>query len=186
MKLSVREMKESDIASVVNYFINASPDYLLGMGAISKKLPPKKQWMDSIKQELYKPYEEKAIYYIIWQVDGKEIGHTNINKIEFGKEAHMHLHMWNHENRQKGKGLEFVKKSIPFYFKNFKLQQLICEPYALNPAPTKTILEVGFEFEKEYETIPGVICFRQKVKRYRLPKENWELRKAVSKFESSF
>ena len=86
----------------------------------------------------------------------------------------MHLHMWNKGDRQKGLGVQFVQQSIVFYFKKFQLQRLISEPYALNPAPTKTILANGFKFIKEYETTPGTICFLQNVKRYELKRETWE------------
>jgi len=32
MKLSAREMKTSDIELIINYFTNATPEFLLGMG----------------------------------------------------------------------------------------------------------------------------------------------------------
>ena len=173
MKLSVREMKENDIAAIVNYFCDASPDFLLGMGANKALLPNKKMWMKAIHNQLAKPYTEKEIYYTIWQADGQPIGHSNINKIRYGIEANMHLHMWHGQNRKKGVGGQLVKESIACFFTHFNLQRLLCEPYTKNPAPAKTLPGLGFEFEKEYETIPGAICFPQKVKRFVLSREKW-------------
>lgn len=173
MQISVRELEERNIALVVDYFINASSEYLLRMGADPTKLPSRVKWIESIKNELSKTNIEKGNYYTIWQIDGKTVGHSNINKIKFGKEAYMHLHMWYDEDRRKGTGRILVDKSISYYFIKFKLKELICEPYALNAAPIKVLKESGFDFEKEHKTIPGVICFPQNVKRFLLTREKW-------------
>ena len=63
--------------------------------------------------------------------------------------------------------------TIPCYFKNLQLKKLICEPYALNPAPHKTLEKLGFQFEKEYVTVPGSINFEQPVKRWVLSFESY-------------
>jgi len=174
MKISVREMKENDIEQIVEYFTKATPEFLLGMGVDSNKLPSKKKWIGILQRDLRKDNNEKENYYIIWQIDEQSIGHSKINKIKFGKEAHMHLHLWRKDNRQKGIGLQLLKETLPFYFRNFKLQKLICEPYSLNPGANKTLVKVGFEFTKEYETTTGWINFHQKVNRYVMTKDSFE------------
>lgn len=78
----------------------------------------------------------------------------------------MHLHLWNTNTRQKGIGTKLVKKSLPFFFNNLKLQTLYCEPYVLNIAPNKTLEKVGFKFDKKYITTPGSINFEQEVNRW--------------------
>jgi RimJ/RimL family protein N-acetyltransferase len=101
-------------------------------------------------------------------LNDQPIGHCNVNKIIFGEEAYMHLHLWQNNTRQKGMGATLVKKSIPFFFKNLKLKRLYCEPYALNPAPNKTLEKIGFQLVKEYVTVPGYLNFEQPVKRWEL------------------
>lgn len=172
MNISVREITENDIELIVDYFINSSVEFLIGMGADKSKLPKKSDWIKKLKSEFKKPYREKEFYYIIWLIDGLAIGHTNINKIEFGKFATMHLHLWEPIKRKSGLGTELIKMSIPYYFENFKLKKLICEPYAENIAPNKTLPKLGFEFKRAYETTPGYINFRQTVNRYELTKEH--------------
>ena len=174
MKIFVREMKENDIEHIVDYFTNATPEYLIAMGADPNKLPSKEKWIELLQREYRKDNTEKNYYYIIWQIGKKAMGHSNINKIIFAKEAYMHLHIWSKENRQKGIGLQLIKETMPIYFRTFKLQELICEPYSLNPAVNKTLVNVGFEFIKEYETTPGWINLHQKVKRYVITKDRFE------------
>ncbi len=174
MKISVREMKENDIEQIVEYFTKATPEFLLGMGVDPNKLPSKKKWIGILQRDLRKKNNEKENYYIIWQIGEQSNGHSKINKIKFAKEAYMHLHLWRKDNRQRGIGLQLLKETLPFYFRNFKLQELICEPYSLNPAANKTLVKVGFEFIKEYEATPGWINFHQKVNRYVMTKDRFE------------
>lgn len=174
MKTSTREMSPTDAERVVDYFSTADVAYLKGMGAEKSKLPAREEWVTAILAELDKPFEEKQLYYVIWEVAGKAIGHSNINHISFGQEAFMHLHIWKKENRKYGYGLELVKQSIPKYFGLFQLQKLRCEPFTGNPAPVRLLEQAGFEFVEIYETTPSIICFPQEVRRFEMSKNRFE------------
>ena len=164
--LSVREIQASDIDKLVQYWLGSDPVYLEGMGVDVKKLFTKEQFTNMLLTQLQLPYEQKNAYCIIWESDGNAIGHCNTNPSQFGKEANMHLHLWHSDSRKKGLGLSLLRMTIPYFFKNLQLKQLICEPYAFNPAPHKTLEKLGFIFEKEYVTVPGSINFEQPVKRW--------------------
>jgi len=174
MKLSVRELQVADIEKVVNYFVHADADFLKGMGADKNKLPEKKAWIEKLKLGIKKSYPHKEFYDIIWLADNQPIGHSNVNNIKFEESATMHLHLWENDKRKKGLGLELLKLTIPYFFENLKLEKLICEPYAKNIAPNKTLKKFGFELVRTYETIPGWINFKQTVNRYELTKHNWK------------
>ena len=166
-------MREDDIDKIVDYFINSDAEYLKGMGADKNKMPEREGWIMKLISSLEKPYHEKEFYYIIWLIDNEPIGHSNINHIEFGKSAKMHLHLWNQQSRKKGIGQLFLKQTVPYYFNNFKLDELICEPYSKNIGPNKVLKKVGFEFVKSYKTTPEWINFHQTVNHYILKKDNW-------------
>lgn len=172
--LSVREMQAPDIEFLVQYWLGSDHSYLEGMGVDIKKLFTKEQISNMLLTQLQLPYAQKNAYCIIWEMDGKAIGHCNTNPSQFGKEANMHLHLWEADNRKKGLGLPLLQLTIPYFFKNLQLKQLICEPYALNPAPHKVLEKLGFEFEKEYVTIPGFINFEQPVKRWVLSYDRYK------------
>jgi len=106
-------------------------------------------------------------------MDGVPIGHSNVNDVIYGQQATMHLHIWQSANRQKGIGSTLISKSLPFYFEQLQLKKLFCEPYALNPAPNKTLKKIGFELLKNYRTTPGGINFEQEVNRWVLTKERY-------------
>lgn len=171
MKLTIREIRLSDIEKIVNYFFLADTEFLRGMGADKNKLPNREEWIKKLESELHKSYNAKENYYIIWLLNNQAIGHSNINNIEFGKSATMHLHLWGTEKRGSGLGLDFLRLTIPYYFKNFRLQKLICEPYSKNVAPNRVLIKYGFDLARSYYTKPGFINFHQTVNRYELKKE---------------
>jgi len=173
-KLSVREIQQEDIELIINYWLNADKTFLKNMGVDLSKMPTKESWVNMLSQQLGQSYHEKKSYCIIWQVDGKAAGHSNVNKIIFGQEAFMHLHLWKKDIRKSGLGTELVKMTLPYFFNNMNLKILYCEPYSLNPAPNKTLTKVGFEFVKENITIPGFLNFEQKVNLWKLTCEKFK------------
>ena len=167
----IREMTHDDAPLFVDYFLGGSDEFLAGMGADVNKLPSRDAWISAIREQLPLPYREKAYFYFVWLLNGKPVGHSNINHIEFGKTARMHLHMWNTDHRQSGLGTWMLKRCIPLYFKHFELKELFCEPYAENVPPNKTLPKLGFHFVKRYHTIPGPINLPQDVNRWIISRE---------------
>lgn len=166
--LSVRELGKEDIHPLLDYWYNSTPEYFKKMGADINLLPPRIDFEDALQKQLQQPYNLKQSYAIIWTIDGVAIGHCNVNKIDFGHEAHMHLHVWKPDLRQKGMGSKFVKMSVPYFFKNLQLKKIICQPYSKNIAPNKTLKKSGFTFTKNYITIPGPLNFEQEVSRWEM------------------
>ncbi len=173
MERRVRELDTADIARVVAYFRDADPAFLAGMGVDHAKLPARAEWERIIRDDLARPLEDRKFYYLVWENDGAPVGHSNINKIVYAREAFMHLHLWQTGNRRSGHGTYFIPQSIDRYFERFHLQVLICEPYARNPAPNRVLAKAGFELVRTYETTPGWINFPQTVNRWVLTRANW-------------
>jgi len=166
--LSVRELQEQDISSIAKYWLESDKGYLEAMGVDTSKLPSRNDWTKMLKEQLSTVMKEKKSYCIIWQVDDNPVGHCNVNPVLFGKEAYMHLHLWNMGEREKGFGTELIKMTVPHFFENLQLEQLYCEPNALNPSPNRALEKVGFEFVKKYITTPSPITYEQPVNRWKL------------------
>lgn len=172
--LAVRELHAKDIDALTNYWMTADTQYLEGMGVDTTKMPKREEWRTMLTEQLATPLKEKKSYAITWEVGGEAVGHSNINKIIYGKEAYMHLHIWKAGIRKKGYGTQFISLTLPYYFNNFQLETLYCEPYALNPAPNRTLKRAGFRFVKEYVTTPGWINFEQPVRLWAMTREEFE------------
>jgi RimJ/RimL family protein N-acetyltransferase len=167
-QLGIREIQKEDIDFIIHYWLDSETAFLEGMGVDLSKIPSRDQWEQMLNEQLNQSYPEKKSYCLIWLMDGKAIGHSNVNKIIFGEEAYMHLHIWENGIRKKGMGTALVKMGLPLFFKNLQLKKIYCEPYALNPAPNKVLGKAGFEFVKTYITTPGFLNFEQ-------PVNFWEL-----------
>jgi RimJ/RimL family protein N-acetyltransferase len=171
--LSVREIEERDIELIANYWLTSSDAHLLSMGVDVNKMPSRIEFVEMLTYQLTQPYELKKSYCIIWLLNANAVGHCNVNSIEFGEKAYMHLHMWESTTRKKGLGSALLKLSIPYFFKHLQLKKICCEPYAGNPAPNKTLPTLGFKFIKEYITFPGSFSFEQPTKLWELNKDTF-------------
>ena len=174
MIFSARAIQPDDIPPLIDYWLDASEEFLRGMGADIHKIPPREEWEKMLREQISQRLDKKKSYCIIWLADNKPVGHSNVNKIVFGEEAYMHLHLWNAGIRKAGMGAEFLKLTIPIFFKDLQLENLYCEPYALNPAPNKTLAKLGFRFIKEYITTPGWLNFEQPVNLWLLTREDFK------------
>ncbi|MBL0359276.1 MAG: GNAT family N-acetyltransferase [Chitinophagaceae bacterium] len=173
--LSVREIEQTDVALITNYWLTAEPGFLQAMGVDLNKMLTREQWISMLQQQLEQTYEQKKSYCIIWELNGNPIGHCNVNSIEFGNIAAMHLHIWYAAERKLGLGPAFIKMSLPYFFNHLQLKTICCEPYALNPAPNKALAKAGFTFIKEYSCTPGMINFVQMVSHWEISRESCEL-----------
>ena len=160
---SFREMQLAESRSMIRYFLNADIDYLDGMGVEPSRMPSEEAWFELLQEDFARPLQQRHFYYVVWEVDGVPVGHCNINKIEFGEAAYMHLHIWTAEHRRSGCATQLLPPSIRHFFVRFALERLFCEPYAMNPAPNRALPKAGFQLLKTYETTPGWIAFHQPV-----------------------
>ncbi len=167
----IRELQKEDAYLVVDYFHGGSRDFLWNMGVDPGRLLPRQGWIDRIANDMDNSIEEREFYYVLWEIDSTPVGHSNINQIKYGKEAHMHLHIWKPEARGSGNGAFFVKRSVQQYFRVFQLQQLYCAPNWKNEAPNKTLARAGFTFLEKYEGVPGRINYKQYLNKWIIRKD---------------
>ncbi|MGV3538797.1 MAG: GNAT family N-acetyltransferase [Rufibacter sp.] len=172
--LTIRSLQTPDISAITDYWLNSDAAFLQGMGVDLTKLPSREQWHQMLTDQINTPLEQKQSYALIWVLNGRAIGHSNTNKIRYGDEAYFHLHLWLPEFRKTGLGSVFVKLALRRFFQDLQLQRILCEPYALNPAPNKMLEKIGFDLVKEYVTIPGWVNFEQPVKRWQMTRERFE------------
>ena len=167
-KLVAREMTLEEADIIIDYFHGASHDFLRSLGVAPAKLPFRDDWEAFYRAEYQRPIQKRRAILVLWELDGEPIGFSTADKIIFGQEAYMHLHILHPERRRSGYGARFVGETVKIYFDILNIQKLYCEPYALNEAPNKTLQKAGFKFIKTHEAIPGPLNFRQPVNRWLL------------------
>lgn len=172
--LSIREIEPADVPLLTSYWITATEEHLRGMGADPARMPAEEDWHQRLYTQIATPYHQKLSWALILLIDGIPSGHCNINKITPDEQAWMHLHLWQAASRQKGAGSAMVHMAIPYFFRQYNLKRLYCEPYALNPAPNATLKKAGFGFVRQAITQPDVITFEQPTNLWVLTLEDFD------------
>ncbi len=136
------------------------------MGLDPSRLPPREQWRERYVREYEQPIELRKTYLVAWLLDDRPIGFSTSDKITFGEQANMHLHIVDAERRGQGIGTQCVKRTADIYFDVLKLKRLFCEPNAFNVAPNRTLQNAGFTYVKTHMTVPGPLNVHQAVTRW--------------------
>lgn len=166
-QIEVRPFRgQTEYEQMVDYFLGAEDAFLHGMGVDRSKFTTREDWIASALRDHTRPYHEKERSYLAWVYDGVAIGHSSINRIRYGEEAFIHLHLWSAPHRQAGLGTTFFRLSAERFARDFALRRLYCEPYAENPGPNRVLPRAGFQFVKRYRTTPGPLNYEQDVNQY--------------------
>lgn len=171
MTPNVRPMDLTEVRLIIDYFHRASPEHLARLGVDPKRLPDAATWEAHYAREFARPAESRKSFLVVWEAGEGPFGFSTVDKIVYGQEAYMHLHIIRPELRRSGFGAHCVRKSAKLYFETFRLQRLFCEPNAFNVAPNRTLQRAGFTYVMTHETIPGPLNHRQAVTRWVLERE---------------
>jgi RimJ/RimL family protein N-acetyltransferase len=166
MELQVREMRSEETSLVIDYFHSSTPEHLEMLGVDPTRLPPKEAWASMFKLQNDLPISERKGFFVTWLEAGRAIGFSSCDKIVFGRQANMHLHVTEPTQRQRGIGAECVRRSVDIYFRKLEIKQLFCEPNAFNIGPNRTLQRAGFKYLKTHMTVPGPLNFHQAVNRW--------------------
>jgi len=170
MTITVREMTEPEFDIVINYFSKATPEFLEIIGVDPSRLPAPRSWSERFERERARPIEQRAWLVVIWLLDDRPLGFSSSDKITYGEQANMHLHVVDPERRNQGHGAECVRRTADLYFERLKLKRLFCEPNAFNVAPNRALQKAGFKYLKTHMTVPGPLNFHQAVTRWVMEK----------------
>ena len=166
MTIIVREMQLDEVDLIIDYFHNSTPQHLEQLGVDPTRLPGKAEWRQRYELDFSQPRDQRKTLLIVWQANGKAVGFSTADKIAYGEQANMHLHIVDPTNRAAGLGEACVRQSVELYFDRLRLERLFCEPNAFNVAPNRTLQKAGFRYVKTHNTVPGPLNFHQAVTRW--------------------
>lgn len=171
MKLRVRPLQSADIDSIIAYWMQATPVDLERMGADASKLPAPEKFRKNLEEIIATPDEEKKTAYSIWLLDEKPIGFSSLKKIQLGESGEMHLHMWEAGVRGKGYGAVLFCLSADFFYENFRLKRIKCEPRSTNPFPNKMFQKIGFPLRRTHRAVSSELSLCCELNEYEISRE---------------
>ncbi|MGA2303730.1 MAG: GNAT family protein [Acidimicrobiales bacterium] len=157
IRLAVREMQLFEVSIRIDYFHDAPDEHLRVLGVDRSLLPTREAWRAFYEEDYARPIRDRINYSLVWLRDGQVVGFSSTDRIDFGNEAFMHLHIVEEGLRSTGLGTQFVKLSARAYFADLELKRLFCEPNAFNVAPNRTLQRAGFRYLFSHEARPSSI-----------------------------
>ena len=167
-RLRVREMQLEEIDHRISYFHGAPDEYLTLLGVDRSLLMEPDEWRASYALDLTRPMDEKQSYSIVWELDERIIGFSSTDRIVYGREAFMHLHLVDPPLRSRGLGARFIRLSAQHYVEALALEHLFSEPNACNVPPNRALMRAGFGYQYSHFTTPGPYNVPQVVTRWAL------------------
>jgi RimJ/RimL family protein N-acetyltransferase len=164
--LIVREMQLGEVGVRIDYFHDSSDEHLRTLGVDRALLPTREAWRQFYAEDYARPTRERENYSLVWELDGDVVGFSSVDRIDFGNEAFMHLHILNPAQRKEGLGAMFVRESAATYFRVLDLKRLFSEPSAFNVAPNRTLQRAGFRYLLTHEAQPSPINLWQVTTRW--------------------
>jgi len=150
MKLTVRELTNPDIDLVLSYFFKADAETLNQMGVDPGKLPQKADWELMFLSDMHLSVKDKKFYHLIWEQEGRPVGHATIDRISFRREAYMSFYSWDPADFQEDNCIELLQNSVDRFFRVFQLKSLFCVPPSNNRVFCQVLEKVDF---KKTETL---------------------------------
>jgi RimJ/RimL family protein N-acetyltransferase len=166
MRPTVREMHLDEVGLVIEYFHGSTAEHLEMLGVDPTRLPDRDRWRARYERDYARPRPERETMLVLWELDGAPVGFSTSDRIAYGEQAFMHLHIVEAGHRRAGVGAAAVRASVELYFNELGLRRLFCEPNAFNTAPNRALQRAGFRYVKTHMTVPGPLNFHQTVTRW--------------------
>lgn len=75
--LTVREIQNIDIELIADYWSEAEPKFLVSLGVDLNRLVTRSEIQKALTEQMNMPLHEKMSYTLIWELEGKQVGHSN-------------------------------------------------------------------------------------------------------------
>ena len=145
--LRVREMRLDEVGMRINYFHDASDEFLKLLGIERARLLSREAWHEFYEADFARPIRDRENYLLAWEQDGEVVGMAIADQFTYGEHSVMHLHILPEGRRRSGLGSEFVRLSAAHLIEVLQLKRLYCQPNAFNVAPNRTLQRAGFRYE---------------------------------------
>lgn len=178
-EITIRDFTENDVIAQDEYFKNASDEFLYNMGvevSVARNLPPSSR----AKQILSLPVKERSLHTYAVDLNNNLVGVCVVKKIQLGKSADMHAHIFNLEHRHRGYATRIFLQILENIFQTFEVKVLICEPCVTNLAPNAFLEKMGFRPVAQVLTPAGGVLREHLANRYEIKKEFFDELKSRS------
>ena len=144
--LSIRELQEKDISTIVNYFLNRPDDMLAKDGFDTMKIPFEEELIEGLQTSIL---TKKQQHNIILREGGKAYGHCAIERFTENGEGYLYFYDWNGLLKRERVIDGLLKIAIAQIIEIYSLKTIYVEPTKEDEYRNGALKRAGFELVKE-------------------------------------
>jgi RimJ/RimL family protein N-acetyltransferase len=171
--ISVRDLSEGDIPSVLDYWFRSPPGFIESLGADPTKLPPEAQFGDSLRKRVRSNNEQahSKLNSLAILHEGEFVGFHNLNPLKEGDFGVFHAHIARPEFRRRGVCECSYPLACRVFLQRFDLKRILFKTPAQNVGAIRVKEKLGIRCLGEEVVDFGIIRPGTLAKVYELTRE---------------
>jgi RimJ/RimL family protein N-acetyltransferase len=154
-RVVVRDLSESDIPHLSQYWFHSPAGYLEAMGVDPKKLPPQEKFESGLREKCNAPSSKLNALIILF--DGRPVGFHTINPLTEGDHGIFHAHIWDTQVRRKGIASVSYPKACQIFMRRFGLKRILFKTPAQNTGSIRVKEKLGIRYLGEETVDFGIV-----------------------------
>lgn len=147
--ISIRELLQSDIELICNYWFGQSSSYWTDLGVDISRLGTRENYSAKMNTDFIKSNGIQEIAIIL--LNGEPIGHHSLTHHIENESAIFHTHIWSSAHRKQGIATISYPKACCYFFQTLRLKKIIFKTPKINIGANRLKEKLGIK--KIFETI---------------------------------
>lgn len=143
--VSVRDISEKEISSVLNYWFHSPPGFIEGIGVDMAKMPQESDMKKNLTQKILenKKLPTSKLNALAIVCDGQAIGFHTISPLIENDHGIFHAHIWDPAYRGQGIGKQSYPQACQIFIERFHLKRILFKTPIFNIAAVRTKESLG-------------------------------------------
>lgn len=173
-KVSVRDLKESDISKILDYWHRSPNNFLENMGVDLNKMPSEFEMKKILLEKFQNITKDKSFKstVLIITYEDQAVGVHSLFPIEVGEHAVFHAHIFDENFRGKGIAQISYMKACKIFIERFSFKRILFKTPVRNIGAIKVKEKLGIRCIGEEEINFGFIKEGTKAKVFELRRED--------------
>lgn len=144
-RIALRDLLESDIPLLLDYWYGSDPAYFEAMGVDLGRMPPKDAFERTLRDKIRANSApgRPPLNVVIVTYEGRPVGFHTVNPVIPGDHGIFHAHLIAPEMRGRGLGQHSYRLAARLFIDRFDLRKIVFKTPAQNPGPNRVKEKLG-------------------------------------------
>jgi hypothetical protein len=173
LELTVRDLEERDVGTIVDYWHQSTPEYLKSIGVDVRKLTSPEETRARILSSLAGPPAQRARAYFVVTGGGGMVGYTNLH-LPTPHEGYAHVHVLQPGVRMKAVARFLFPAILRLFFASFPIRKVIFQTSPENGNVNRMLARSGLRPARVELAHPDGMARPGQFNVYEVPREACE------------